>query len=142
MEMITAKEYANKIKKLDLEELIEERKKLLFSIEYFEKNSMKKTEEGKYIYIKRLEYLVELTKIIKNKSDKYYLNTEKNYLHNGDIVKIKDKEYKTVIIADQQTGIKRLKDTVEIHVLPKYEKDYRYIRRAFNKYKKEIEQFI
>lgn len=142
MEMITAKEYANQIKKLDLEELIEERKKLLFSIEYFEKKSVKKTEEGKYIYIKRLEYLIELTKIIKNKSDKYYLSTENDYLHNGDIVKIKDKEYKTIIIADKNVGVKRLKDTIEIHVLPKYEKDYKYVRRAFNKYKKEIEQYI
>ena len=50
MEMMSAKEYSREIKKFGMEQLIDERKKLLSSIEYLEKIGLKK-KDNKDIYI-------------------------------------------------------------------------------------------
>lgn len=62
----------------------------------------------------------------------------KDTLYDGDIVKINDKEYKIVIVVDKATGIKMVGDTIEMHIKLKDIDDHQFIKRAFDRYKKEL----
>ena len=130
--MITSKEYSSKIKKYDIDELIEERKKLLSSIEYLEKTNFKKNID---IYTIKLEYLIECIKLIKKKKDSLEDNNT-DELHDGDTVKINNKEYKISIVVDKKAEVKELEDTIEIHVTYRKVDDYKYIKKIFDRYKK------
>ena len=137
MEMMSAKEYSREIKKFDMEQLIDERKKLLSSIEYLEKIGLKK-KDNKDIYIIKLEYLQECIKLIQKKSIKSELNNIKEELHEGDIVKLNNKEYTVSILVDKKSGVRKLENTIEIHVTAKNADDYKFVKRVFNRYKKVL----
>lgn len=62
----------------------------------------------------------------------------KDTLYDGDIVKVNDKEYKIVIVVDKATGIKMVGDTIEMHIKIKDIDDHQFIKRAFDRYKKEL----
>ena len=138
MEMISSKDYAKEIKKYDYNKLIDERKKLLSSIEYLEKIDFTKNEDNKNVYLAKLGYLVECIKEIQKKSGILEKEEEKDTLHDGDIVKLNDKEYKVEIVIDRVTGVKKNEDTIEIHVLAKHADDYKFVKRVYKRYKSKL----
>ena len=63
---------------------------------------------------------------------------KKDTLYDGDIVTINNKQYQIVIVADKETGIKKVGDTIQMHIKLKNIDDPKFIKRAFDRYKKEI----
>lgn len=141
MNKLYLKTYKNEIKKYTTEQLINERMSLINSIEFIEHSKMLKKEKSKDIYITKLNCLTECIKELINKTENVEekILITKDGLYDGDIVKIKGKEYKLEIIVGKETAIKKNNDTIEMYIKVKNIDDHLFIKRAFDRYKKEIE---
>ena len=139
--MLYLKAYKKQIKNYTIEQLIDERRSLINSIEFIEHSKMLKKEKSKDIYITKLYCLTECIKELIARTEEIEEKTKvtKDGLYDGDIVKVKGKEYKLEIIAGKETAIKKNNDRIELYIKVKNIDDHLFIKRAFDRYKKEIE---
>ena len=61
-------------------------------------------------------------------------------MHDGDKVFIGDKIYTISIVADKKNFVQKNNNIIEVHVLLKFVEDYEYVRRVYDRYKKDIKQ--
>ena len=140
--MINIIEYKKKVSEFSTKELIKEKNRLVGAIEFLERNNEFVNEKNRDIYLEEIECLIECLRLLKIKSVNETPKSiqDKKEMHDGDKVFIGDKIYTISIVADKKNFVQKNNNIIEVHVLLKFVEDYEYIRRVYDRYKKDIKQ--